>query len=230
MFMHIAEYTPPIDLHNELNPDLWNGEDLRPEVRFALLKIAKEYYAFLDINVPIIDLVVSGSQANYNYTKYSDLDLHLVVAYSKVQCDVEVDKLFDAKRRLWKDNHTIMVHNIPVELYAEDVNKPAVSATYSVIKGEWIKRPDAPILDYDEEEVMRLVQVWERVINSAVDTGNLEICKKVKDMLKVFRQAGLDKDGEYGSVNLAFKSLRNDGMVGKLMSAIVDLTDKDLSI
>jgi len=77
---------------------------------------------------------------------------------------------------------------------------------------------------------MRLVQVWERVINSAVDTGNLEICKKVKDMLKVFRQAGLDKDGEYGSVNLAFKSLRNDGMVGKLMSAIVDLTDKDLSI
>ena len=54
--------------------------------------------------------------------------------------------------------------------------------------------------------------------------------EKLKDMLKKFRKAGLAKDGEFGPANLAFKSLRNDGLVGHLMSAITKATDKQLSI
>ncbi len=79
--MSIAEFTDPIDLNKELNPALWQGSNLRTDVRVALLKIAKSYYNFLDIDVPIIDILVTGSQANYNYTRHSDLDLHLIVPY-----------------------------------------------------------------------------------------------------------------------------------------------------
>lgn len=229
--MNIAEFTPPIDLHDNLNPNLWDGEHLRQTVRVALLRIAKEYYRFLNIKVPIVDIVISGSQANYNYTQHSDLDLHLIMPYDQVDCDIEVADFFDTKRKLWKENHNITIRGVPVELYVEDVNEPAVSSTYSVLKGNWISKPSLPSPDsYDEPEVRRLVELWERIISSAIETNQLDLCIKVKDLLKSFRQAGLDKGGEYNPANLAFKSLRNDGYVGKLMGTIADLTDKKLSI
>jgi len=228
--MSIAEFTDPIDLNKELNPALWQGSNLRTDVRVALLKIAKAYYNFLDIDVPIIDILVTGSQANYNYTRHSDLDLHLIVPYESVDCDLAVAELFDAKRRLWKQNHDLYIRNVPVELYAEDSKEPAVSSTYSVLRGEWIKKPGTPIMDYDRKEVRRLFDMWENLILNAVKTGDLEFMEKLKDMLKKFRKAGLAKDGEFGPANLAFKSLRNDGLVGHLMSAITKATDKQLSI
>jgi hypothetical protein len=133
--MSIVEFTKPIDVHSELNPKLWDGEHLRKDVRVALLKIAKEYYNFLEIDVPLMDLIVTGSQANFNYTEYSDLDLHLIVPYDRVQCDMAVDKLFRAKRDLWRKEHDIEIHGVPVELYAEDVEKPVTGSTYSVVRG-----------------------------------------------------------------------------------------------
>jgi hypothetical protein len=224
------EYTDPIDIHDELNPALWENDNLRTNVRVALLKIAKEFYAFLDINVTLLDLVVSGSQVNYNYTKHSDLDLHLIVPYSQVKCDVSVDKLFDAKRKLWAQQHDIKVAGVPVELYVEDVDNPPVSSSYSVIKGKWINRPDQSAVKYDKPEVKRVFAVWERAINGAIATGSLEMCRNIKDMLKMYRKAGLAQHGEFGVPNLVFKALRNDGQVGKLMDAIGKLHDRQMSI
>jgi hypothetical protein len=228
--MSIVEFTDPIDIHSELNPDIWDGEHLRPDVRVALLKIAKEYYRFLDINVTLMDVIITGSQANYNYTKYSDLDLHLVVPYEKVQCDMAIDELFKTKRDLWRSTHDISVHGVPVELYAEDVEEPVTGATYSVVRGKWLRQPVPINASYDKKEVMRLVELWERIIDKAIATNSLEVCKSVKDLLKTFRQAGLDKTGEMNPANLAFKSLRNDGYVGKLIDAIRKLKDQALSI
>lgn len=228
--MNVVEFTDPIDIHNTLNPDIWEGEHLRKDVRIALLKIAKEYYQFLDINVTLMDVIITGSQANYNYTKYSDLDLHLVVPYEKVQCDMAIDELFKTKRDLWRATHDISVRGVPVELYAEDIEEPVTGATYSVVRGEWLKKPVPIDAEYDKKEVMRLVELWERIIDKAIATNDLEVCKSVKDLLKTFRQAGLDKSGEMSPANLAFKSLRNDGYVGKLIDAVRKLKDERLSI
>jgi hypothetical protein len=228
--MSIAEFTEPIGLNKQLNPKLWAGAHLRIEVQVALLRIAKAYYKFLDIDVPIVDIVITGSQVNYNYTEYSDLDLHLIVPYESVNCDLAAAELFDAKRRLWKQNHDLYIHSVPVELYAEDSKTPAVSSVYSVLKSSWRKKPGTPIIDYDRKEVRRLFDVWESLILKAIQTGDLEFLEKIKDMLKTFREAALSKDGEFGAGNLAFKALRNDGLVGKLMNAIANATDKNLSI
>jgi hypothetical protein len=103
---------------------------------------------------------------------------------------------------------------------------PAAQTTFAL----GLSTPSADSQAADEPEVKRLVDIWERVISSAIATGELALCEKVKDLLKTFRQAGLDKGGEYNPANLAFKSLRNDGYVGKLMSTISTLTDKQLSI
>lgn len=224
------EYTDPIEIHDNLNPAIWQGEELRKDVRIALLRIAKEFYDFLGIDVRLDDVVISGSQVNYNYTKHSDLDLHLVVPYNKVKCDVAVDELFDTKRKLWKEQHDITVNGVPVELYAEDIEDPPVSSSFSVIHNQWIKRPDRSLVKYDEQEVRRVFAVWERAINGAVATENLEICRNIKDMLKMYRTEGLAQQGEFGVPNLVFKALRNDGQIGKLMDTIGILHDRQLGI
>lgn len=228
--MSIVEFTDPIDLHDSLNPEIWDGEHLRQDVRIALLKIAKEYYSFLDINVPLMDVIITGSQANFNYTKYSDLDLHLIVPYEKVRCDMAIDELFRTKRDLWRATREILIHGVQVELYAEDVEEPVTGSTYSVVRGEWLKKPVPIKAKYDKKEVMRLVDLWERIIDKAIATDSLEVCLSVKSLLKSFRQAGLDKSGEMNPANLAFKSLRNDGYVGKLIDAVRKLKDEQLSI
>ena len=141
-----------------------------------------------------------------------------------------IDELFKTKRDLWRSTHDISIHGVPVELYAEDVEEPVTGATYSVVRGEWLRKPVPIAASYDKKEVMRLVDLWERIIDKAIATNDLEVCKSVKDLLKTFRQAGLDKSGEMNPANLAFKSLRNDGYVGKLIDAVRKLKDQRLSI
>jgi len=228
--MKIAEFTPPIEIHDNLNPKIWKNEHLRKDVEIALLKIAKEFYQYLDVEVKIVDIQVTGSQANYNYTSHSDLDLHLIIDFKKIECDIPVSELFDTKRKLWKEHHDIEVKGIPVELYIEDLDQPAVSSTYSLIKNKWISKPTPPEDSYDESEVRRLVSIWEKTIVSAINLENLTVLEQIKDLLSQYRKTGLAKFGEFGVPNLVFKSLRNDGKISALMEKIGDLKDRQLSL
>jgi hypothetical protein len=228
--MRISEFTPPIEINKTLNPKLWEDEELREDTREALINIAKEFYDFLDTEVTVLDLLITGSQVNYNYTKHSDLDLHLIVPFSQVDCDLPVKEFFESKRKLWNKSRNINIRGVPVELYVEDVDEPAVSSTYSVIKNRWIKKPNFSDVRYDEDAVMKLVSSWERVIDSAVQSKNLDACKKVRELLTTFRKSGLARYGEFGVPNLVFKSLRNDGKIELLMNTITDLSDAKLSI
>lgn len=227
----MTQFKEPIGIHNELNPVLWDSnKNLHPDVELALLRIAKEFYKFLDVNAKIVDIVVSGSQANYNYSTYSDLDLHLIIPISDIECDEPIEELFDTKRKLWKERHNIEIHDIPVELYAEDQAKPAVSSSYSIIKREWINSPDAPIISYNVSAVRRKATLWSKVIVAAIRSRDLKKCETVFDLLMKYRKAGLAADGEFGVPNLTFKSLRNSGLIEKLHDTINSLKDQDLSL
>lgn len=221
-----VDYTP----HENLNPLIWDGEELRKEVRLALMKIALEFYKFLKVETKIEDVVVSGSQANFNYTEKSDLDLHLIVDYGQVSCDYPVDEFFDTKRKLWKEEHDITVHGIPVELYVEDQAKPAVSSVYSIIKDQWIKFPEREIKPIDSNKIESSAKKWARLIDIAVDKKNLSIARKIKDMLRAYRQTGLAQGGEFSTPNLVYKTLRNQGYIQKIMETISHLQDAKLSI
>lgn len=228
--MYIFEFNSPIEIHDSLNPVLWDGEEIRREIQVKLLKIAKEFYGFLGISTRIDDVLITGSQANYNYTKQSDIDLHLIVDFNQVECEGEVRALFDAKRRLWKQNHDITIKGIPVECYVEDLNDPAVTASYSIITQSWIKQPNRDIKDYDKARVEELATMWAKVIDQAVESEDLGVIEAVKNSLAIFRRKSLAKDGEFGSGNLAFKALRNSDYVGRLMTAYNDAKDRALSL
>jgi hypothetical protein len=229
--MAINDYKEPIGRHTELNPKLWDGDRLKSPVRGALLRIAEDFLDFVEVPVEVLDIVLAGGNANINYSEHSDIDLHIIADYSQVSCDREVAELFDTKRLLYKRDHKIEIFGIPVELYIEDHRVPAVTASYSVLKEEWIKHPPEHVPDFDEAEVKRMVAVWHHIIKHAIMTGELATARTAMRLLRTYRKKGLrTADGEFSVANLVYKSLRNDHTVEGLMTLINHLHDQQLSL
>jgi hypothetical protein len=228
--MNIEEFIAGIETHDKLNPKIWKDEDtIRPEVRRSLLNIAREFYDFLDIQVIIIDIIVTGSQANYLYTDASDLDLHLIVPYGDVDCEGPVRELFDAKRKLWKENHNITIRDIPVETYVEDEQQPVTGSSYSLLKDKWVRKPEViqgPIPTGIESQVT----AWTQLVRLAISHKDLESLVKIKDLLSSYRKAGLRRGGELDPANIVFKTLRNNNVISMLMKSVNRLKDNELSI
>ena len=227
--MQIPELIPGIQEHNELNPLLWQGELLRDDVKQALLKIAKRFVEYLDVPVEVEDIIVTGSQASYNYTAHSDLDLHIIVDYATVQCDQPVEELFDTKRKLWKLSHHITIHGVPVELYAEDTARPVTGSTYSILSNNWkvkAKKQRSP----DLSTVGKTTRAWAILINKAIESKDENHLQEVKTMLMHYRQLSLKQEGEMSKGNIVFKSLRNSGLLAKLMNALNTAQDRFLSL
>jgi hypothetical protein len=222
-----------IDYHDTLNPVAWEGEHLRPEVRRKLLEIAKVFVDYLEIpNFEIADIVLTGSLANYNYTKFSDFDLHVVTDYSNLQCDDLAEALYQAKKQIWNDRHDITIHGYDVELYVEDINQPPVSAgTYSILDKKWINTPElkSPNIDRNavNAKVTDLVKQIDHAIASADEPSDI---RRVTAKLRKMRQSGLDAGGEFSVENLAFKVLRNTGYISKLSKAFYHKQDDQLSL
>jgi len=218
-----------IQVHQELNPKIWASADqIDPIVRNKLLTLAGRFYQFLKVPTAVRDVIVTGSQAGYTYTDLSDLDLHIIVNYGDVECDQPVDELFDTKRKLWKENHTITIRGIPVECYAEDLERPVKGSSYSLIKDQWIREPQR--VAAEDNDVSPQVAAWVTVITAAIRTRDIEQLDRVKNLLKHYRQAGLATQGEMGSANMTFKTLRNLGAISILMSAHRALEDQSLSL
>ena len=228
--MRILELDLGFEEHKELNPLLWQGEQLRPEVKAALLKIARDFVDYVAVPFEVEDLVLTGSQLGYYYTKHSDLDLHIIVDFNTVDCDREAAELFDTKRLLYKKQYDITIHGVPVEVYIEDSNFPAVSATYSLGQDSWQKKPDSQPQEIDTKEVVRMSKIWGTVIGQAIESNDLETGRKTIKMLRNYRKLGLKQTGEYGIENLVYKTLRNSKIIEKLMKMIGDLHDQSLSL
>jgi hypothetical protein len=117
--------TLPIAFHQVLNPLLWDGNEMRVDVRVALLKSAYSFLEFLDIEGLELDGVhFTGSNASFNYTDFSDCDIHLVVDYDQTPCPELAENLFTTKKTLWNQTHgNVTVRGYSVELYVEDTGQ-----------------------------------------------------------------------------------------------------------
>ena len=169
---------------------------------------------------------------SYNYTKFSDFDLHVVTEYSDLQCDDLAEAFYTAKKKIWNDNHDITIYGHETELYVEDINEPPVSAgTYSLLKGEWLKQPsyDPPSIDNSavNHKVRDLITQIDHTINSADDPQDI---KRVIDKIRKMRQSGLAAGGEFSTENLAFKILRNQGYLDRLSKTLHQQQDRELSL
>lgn len=228
--MRILEFIKGYEEHDQLNPKLWDGDQLRPEVKSKLLRIADKFREFIDLDVPVIDVHITGGQVTYHYTEKSDLDLHLIIDYSKVKCDREVEELLDAKRLLFKEKFHININGIPVEPGTEDQNRPTVSSAWSLTTDSWIREPKNYSGKIDAEEVEKQSLQWQKIIRSVLNQNDPETAQKVLKLLRKYRKIGLKQTGEYGVENLVYKTLRNTGTLDQLVKYVERSVGSDLSI
>ena len=207
--------------HRTLNPKLWKGDKLHPKLRIGLLKIANAFYKFLETDAPIKDIILIGSSANYNWTQYSDIDLHIVVNYLKAGDNMHlVSNYMHAKKSLWNSKYPLNYKGLPIELYAQDSNENLHSTVgiFSVMKNRWLHKPDAQTISVDDTAIEQKAQPYEYEIDS-LKPGTPKVeqrINKLKKRLQRLRQSGLDADGEYSLENMAYKHLRNKGYIERL--------------
>ena len=220
-----------VTFHKELNPKLWRNNTLLPDVREQLLKIAQDFLQELGVHdLDVKDITVSGSNAAYSYTKHSDLDLHILVDMGNLPTNEVYQELFNAKKTIYNDSHDITIHGIPVELYVQDSRDPVVSlGEYSVLNDKWIRTPTKRRSDFDQTATKSKYAKLLSLIDIALKSREYSKVKHIIDTIKRYRQAGLDKGGEFGPENLAYKMLRSQGYITKLYELRDKLHSEKLS-
>lgn len=228
-----------------LTPTFWekteSGEyKLKSRIKNRLLLIADDFFESLDIPwVDIDDIILTGSIANYNWSEYSDVDLHIVFPYKEVDDNLElVTEYLTSKKNLWNNKHNIKIYGYDVELYAQDPKEPHHSTgVYSLLWDKWRIKPSPYKQKIDYSKVKKKSSTLMSVIDnieSMYESGEYEkVIRKVEntlDRIKKMRSAGLDSGGEYSPENLTFKVLRREGYIEKLMNFKDKSYDKSLTL
>jgi hypothetical protein len=231
----ISELKTTLQSHDTLNPKLFKDKKLDPEVWQTLNKIGKEWASFANIPAAAIkDVIVVGGNANYNYTKHSDIDLHLVVDKKGIKCQGLIDDYLQSKKQLWALTHDITVKGQPVELYAQDYRDPfrQGQGVYSLRTNRWLQEPERVKFNSKSPEVVNKVKDLSFQINSLIDSksDDIDAFKQIKRKLKIMRATAIEKGGEYAPENLAFKELRNRGTLDRMNKYLRQLEDKELSL
>jgi len=221
--MNFEELIDPNPHHHELNPALWDGTAMHTDVRHQLLKIAKNFIEFLSVpKLRLKDVTVSGSSAGYNYSDYSDIDLHLVV---------NSEETFTPQKIEYNNRYKLRIKGIPVELYVQPAGQPHHSAgIFSVLDNKWIREPNHEEPTADPRDIKSKARSYSGKINKAMRSGDVTQCRQVMDELKRLRKAGLESGGEQSVENLSFKLLRARGSIDKLRKYIDKLTSAELSL
>ena len=240
MFLsEVAAKSKMLDYHSTLSTKIWDGQELKREVLLALRRIAKEFIETLGVSEEAVaDIIITGSLCNYNYTRYSDIDLHIVLDYSLI-CDgcegFSLDDCMKAKKSLWNDRHDITIYGMDVELYAQDVTDTITgnAGIFSIKRNEWVRVPKKlKNVDYDERMVMdkakHIMSEIDSIIEDKVDDSG--VITKLLDKIKNMRKSGLERAGEFSMENLVFKILRNSGYMEKLYDYQLNMKSKDLSL
>lgn len=210
---------------------------MRDDIKIALLKISDDFIESLGVEFFIHDIVLTGSLANYNWSNFSDVDLHIVIDYKESKYNSEILKeFFDAKKNIWNEKHNIVIKGYDVELYVQDVNEEHVSSgVYSILHDKWIIEPEQKNPNIDDRMILQKGEEYMKKIDNIIGKGMKGVdvindIENIRTKIKSFRQSGLDSGGEYSYENLTFKLLRRNGYIGKLLKLKITLTDKKLSV
>ena len=213
------------DKNTTLEPHFWENDVLKKKIAKRLRRIADDFFEGLEVPAEMLDLRFTGSLANYNWSRYSDVDLHLVVDYSKIDLNAELVKaFFDASRMRWNELHDIRIYGYEVEIYVEDIDDVhRSSGVYSISRNEWLKEPDPSDVHFDfsvarakSEDIITQVNMIEKFIKKKPRSALASI-ERLKHKIRSMRRAGLmSNQQEFSAENIAFKILRREEILQKL--------------
>ena len=232
-------------LQDELNPNVWtfpgdpNDAKLKPEIRERLLKISEIFIDFIDIEIFVHDIILIGSLTGYNWSEFSDFDVHILYDFSDSGDKKELyQELFRLKKTVFNASHDIFIKGFEVEVFVQDLNEDEKSiGSYSVLNDEWIRLPKKDDFEIDTKKVTEKAEQWMDIIDGVLENAEdedlseaIKLVKKYREKLRKYRTCGLEKEGEYSYENLVFKFLRRNGYLAKLENFKNEITDKKLSL
>lgn len=222
--------------HDKLNPALWEKMRLKNEVARKLRLIAKKFVAHTMIPPEaVMDTIITGSNASYNWTKHSDIDLHIIYDDVFLRTYFSNDEIFDsymqAKRKLFNIMYDINIRGFNVELYPQKAREIHHSrGVFSLKSLKWLKKPEYSPPFVDDASL----EVKVRELTKEIDNENLchdgDRSRELFDKILKMRRAGLSKGGEYSVENLTFKALRRSGHIEKLVNCVNTATNREFSI
>lgn len=225
--------------------NIWENGLLRPEIREKLVKISEKFFKDLKLDqlfgkdVQIDDILLTGSLASYNWSSYSDIDLHILLNFKKIDRNTDLlQDFFKDKIINWNKKHNIMIHDFEVEIYVQDSSEKHVSmGVYSILNNGWIKnpkknKPEINSMDVKKKvlRLMSLVSGVEKLFNHQKYDESHTFAKKIREKIRKFRSCGLEKGGIFSEENLAFKILRRNGSLEKLANLFTNSYDEMMSI
>jgi predicted nucleotidyltransferase len=148
-----------IEKHEALNPKLFDNNALKPEIRKKAEEVVNEFLKILaedEVKLKVRDVILTGSNASYNYTANSDVDLHILADTAQFDDPEQLHKkLYNCYRRLFESKFDITFYGIPVEIYVETEDNPVVSnGIYSVMYDKWVKEPTRDyVKEVDQKEI-----------------------------------------------------------------------------
>src|SRR5574344_1761788 len=237
--INLSSFTPK----EELNPSIWNGEKLKKGIREKLIDIFDAYWKDNGYNDDPEDILLIGSSCNYNWYENSDLDLHIIVDFSKLDKNKEfVEKYYKSTSREWNNAHeNLNINGVPVEIYVQDIDSDMDSeGVYSLMDNKWLKKPDKSKIndaDIDSEKIKStvadietIIDNMERVYNHTDNYPELyDDVNKLIDNLINLRKKGLSRKGEMDEANIIYKSIKRNGYLEKLWNLSDKVFDKVFS-
>ena len=228
-------------IKENLNPNIFDDtQHMYEDVRTRLLMIADDFFETLNVGwVDIDDIILTGSLSNYNWSRFSDVDLHILVDFDDVDENTElVKEYFNSKKNLCNEKHDITIKGYDVELYMQDTHEPHVSSgVYSIMWDGWVVKPEKGEKTIDSKKVTSKVN---NLIDAIKDVyfmyksgdydKTIRKIKNIKEKIKKMRQTGLDREGEYSFENISFKVLRRMGYLDKLSEIETRSYDKSLTL
>lgn len=247
LFEELVEYTKEDEKivksfksKNTLSPSIFENSKMKKEIRNRLLEISDDFINSFGVEFFIHDIVLTGSLANFNWSEYSDVDLHILIDMSELGentslTTIIMKEFFDAKKDVWNKNHEIKIKGFDVEVYVQDLNEPHISSgVYSILHDKWEIEPKKETPNIDDRKILEKGEEFAKKIDSLVSFGpkpeNLPKIKELRKRIKKFRQSGLETGGEFSYENLTFKLLRRNGYINKLLKLETEIKDTKLSI
>jgi hypothetical protein len=216
-----------LQYHDFLNKKIWESDQPVKGIKEYLIKHSYEFARYSGIpKEKIKDIVMTGGNANFNYTKYSDIDVHLL-------CDItekKEDSLYTKKAEWTKEHPEIKFAGYPVEYYiqADKEHFPDGQGVYSLLQNKWLIVPKHldKIAIMSDPNVRLKIEHQIAIIKQLLKTGSRQDILDYKEKLWRMRSEGLEKAGEFSVGNCVYKDLRNRGLVDKLNNHLDSMTPK----
>lgn len=220
---------------NELDPRIWDGTTMRPDVRQMALTVVDRVVKSSGIDGLTVDAVeLFGSNASYEYDDTSDFGVHVFAHSTSFSAD-KLDGLLrllndDVERR--QEGH-ISFNGVPLEVTfhaerTENYRPRAGIGQYSISSGRWIESPARQPDRFDRAQMATdlkgFIDTYNDLVSAYAANRKGFHCARFGDLdarLSEYRNAGfVNGFGGRSTQNLTYRALR------RLNVSIPDMVDK----